>query len=185
VARTLKECGPARKVVCVQRQIDADFAAYVRARQYHLLRAAYLICGDADLAQDLLQEAFVKLAVRWERLRDERPDAYVRTILYRDAVSAWRKTRREDLAGLDVADRGAPAEQDDTSARLDTMRALDALTPRQRAVIVARYFDDRSERETADLLDISLGTVKSTAHDALTRLRERVPDLFVTTEGYP
>lgn len=169
----------------MQRQIDPDFAAYVRARQTHLLRAAYLVCGDADLAQDLLQDAFVKLAIRWGRLRDELPDAYVRTILYRDAVSAWRKTRREDLAGLGVPERPTTGEQDETSARLDTMRALDALTPRQRAVIVARYFDDRSERETADLLGVSLGTVKSTAHDALARLRERVPDLFVTSEGNP
>lgn len=75
--------------------MDADFAAYVRARQQGLLRAAYLVCGDRALAQDLLQDALVKLARQWDSVRHRNPDGFVRTVLYRDAVSTWRKRRRE------------------------------------------------------------------------------------------
>ena len=90
----------------MRHEVDEEFARYVRARQHRLLRAAYLVCGDAHLAEDLLQGALVKLAPRWDRVRDENPDAYVRRILYRDAVSSWRRTRRESLSPLPLPDRG-------------------------------------------------------------------------------
>ena len=83
----------------MRRSVDPDFASYVRSRQHVLLRSAHLVCGDRALAEDLLQEAFIKLALRWDRVREDNPDAYVRTILYRDAVSAWRKRRREVVLG--------------------------------------------------------------------------------------
>lgn len=166
------------------REVDSDFAEYVRARQHRLLRAAFLVCGDEHLAQDLLQGAFVKLALNWSKVKDDHPDAFVRRILYRDAVSAWRKRRREVVDGEGplsvVVAPGDFAEQDN---RIDLMRALAQLPPRQRAVIVLRYFEDRSERDTADALGISVGTVKSQAHDALNRLRELVPDLTLETPG--
>ena len=76
-------------------QVDEDFLDFVRARQDHLLRAAVLVCGNHHLAQDLLQDALAKLASRWSQVRDGAPEAYVRTILYRDAISHWRKWRRE------------------------------------------------------------------------------------------
>jgi RNA polymerase sigma-70 factor (sigma-E family) len=159
-------------------EADPEFVAYVRARQHRLLRAAYLVCGDVHLAEDLLQEAFVKLALRWDRLRDERPDAYVRTIVFRDAVSAWRKRRREELAGLDVPE-SRPWPASEPGERVDVQRALESLTAKQRAVLVLRYLEDRSEAQTAQILGVSVGTVKSTAHDALSALRTRVPDLLV------
>jgi len=170
-------------VTPVLSDVDEDFAHYVRARQHQLLRAAYLVCGDEHLAEDLVQVALVKLAGNWSRVRAQHPDAYVRRILYNDAISAWRKVRRETLdpdAGRSVA---APDAFHDREHRIDLMAILAQLPPRQRAVIVLRYFEDRTERDTADVLGISVGTVKSQAHDALTRLRELVPDLTLDPDG--
>jgi RNA polymerase sigma-70 factor (sigma-E family) len=165
---------------------DPDFVDYVRARQGSLLRAAYLVCGDAHLAEDLLQGALVKLARNWPRVRDERPDAFVRRILYHDAVSSWRR-RRHEVVGLDAvptedAPLGGP-EQERVERRLDVLRALDTLTPRQRATVVLRYFEDRTERDTAEILGVSVGTVKSQTHDALARLRAAMPRVDLDTGG--
>jgi RNA polymerase sigma-70 factor (sigma-E family) len=161
--------------------MDEDFAAYVRSRQQRLLRAAYLVCGDRQTAEDLLQQAFVKLALRWDRIRDEYPDAFVRRVLYRDAVSAWRSTRRETL--VHVPEGARPGEETSVETRVDLERALRLLPPRQRAVLVLRYFEDRSETETAEILGIAVGTVKSQAHDGLARIRALVPQLSPTTTG--
>jgi RNA polymerase sigma factor (sigma-70 family) len=86
----------------------ADFTAFAQACQLRLLRSAYLICGDRHLAEDLVQTALVKLALRWRQVRDGQPEAYLRTIVYRDAISWWRRQRREipvaelpDLQGRD------------------------------------------------------------------------------------
>ncbi|WP_377643246.1 SigE family RNA polymerase sigma factor [Oryzobacter terrae] len=163
---------------------DAEFVEYVRARQHRLLRAAYLVCGDLHLAEDLLQGALVKLAREWDHVRDEHPDAYVRRILYRDAVSSWRRRRRE-VVGIEPAwDAPAAAwEAEVVERRLDVLRALDTLTPRQRATVVLRFFEDRSERETAEVLGCSVGTVKSQTHDALARLRAAMPRVDLETGG--
>jgi RNA polymerase sigma-70 factor (sigma-E family) len=166
----------------MRHEVDEEFASYVRARQHRLLRAAYLVCGDAHLAEDLLQGAFVKLALRWDRLRTENPDAYVRRILYRDAVSAWRRTRRESIAAV-LPDAGGADPTAGVADRLDLERALATLTPRQRAVVVLRYFEDRTEADTAEVLGVSVGTVKSQAHAALARMRERVPGLAPSLTG--
>lgn len=161
-------------------ELGEDFVAFVRARQGALLRSAYLICGDHHLAEDLLQDAFAKLGKRWERVREEQPEAYVRKILYRDAISRWRRSRREHL--VDHADPGglmaARAVPDTTAGWLtaDQVRqALRLLPPRQRAVMVLRYFEDLSEEQIAAALGISRGTVKSQASDAIRTLRRLIP----------
>ena len=82
------------------KDMDPSFEDYVRGRQRQLVRAAYLMCGSETQAQDLVQEALVKLAARWDSVRTENPDAYVRRILYHDAISAWRRTRHESLTDL-------------------------------------------------------------------------------------
>ncbi|BCJ32542.1 DNA-directed RNA polymerase sigma-70 factor [Actinocatenispora thailandica] len=154
-----------------------EFSAFVQRRQHRLLRAAYLIVGDERLAEDLLQNALIKLADRWPRVREGNPEAYLRTTLYRDAVSWWRRHRRERLvaappeppAGADPADR--------VTLRLLFAQALAALTAKQRAVLVLRYFEDRSEREAAEILGVSVGTVKSQTSAALRRIVELSPDL--------
>jgi RNA polymerase sigma-70 factor (sigma-E family) len=163
------------------RPMDEDFAAYVRSRQHRLLRAAYLVCGDRQTAEDLLQQAFVKLALRWETIRDEHPDAFVRRVLYRDAVSAWRSRRRETVTH--VPEHPRAGEETRVEDKIDLQRALRLLAPRQRAVLVLRYYEDRSERETAAILGISVGTVKSQAHDGLIRIRTLVPELSPTPTG--
>ncbi len=164
------------------RQIDPEFADYVRARQHRLLRAAYLVCGDEHRAQDLLQQAFEKLASRWDTVKDGQPDAYVRRILYRDAVSTWRRTRRERLTLVppepDAARATSAARLDDqVGTRVDLHAALARLTPKQRAVLVLRFFEDRSEADTGEVLGVSVGTVKSQTHVALANLRALVPHL--------
>lgn len=169
----------------MQREVDEEFARYVRARQHRLLRAAFLVCGDVHLAEDLLQGALAKLATRWERLREENPDAYVRKILYRDAVSSWRRTRRESLSIFPHLE--LPGAEPDRSAgtdeRVDLLRALGQLTPKQRAVVVLRFFEDRSEADTAEALGVSVGTVKSQTHAALGRLRALLPELAPHLSG--
>ena len=169
----------------MQREVDEEFVQYVRARQHRLLRAAWLVCGDAHQAEDLVQGTLVKLASRWDKVRGENPDAHVRRILYRDAVSAWRKTRRESLSPLPDLPR-APADADrarQVMQRVDLERALAALTAKQRAVLVLRFFEDRSEADTAEVLGVSVGTVKSQTHVALARLRDLLPDFAADPSG--
>ena len=167
----------------MRHEVDEEFARYVRARQHRLLRAAYLVCGDAHLAEDLLQGALTKLATRWDKIRHENPDAYVRRILYRDAVSSWRKTRRESLSSLPLIEVPVHDRSSETSQRVDLERALGELTPKQRAVVVLRFFEDRSEVESAEALGVSVGTVKSQTHAALARLRTLLPDFAPHLSG--
>lgn len=170
-------------------QVDDDFRSFVRARQEPLLRAAVLVCGDHHTAQDLLQEAFAKVASRWEQVRDGSPDAYIRKILYRDAVSYWRKWHRErpyDLHSPDaawIARSSGRDEVGDWVTGAEMRAALLQLAPRQRAVLVLRYYEDLSEQQIAEILGISAGTVKSQASKALANLRRQLPDLAPALAG--
>lgn len=155
---------------------EREFTEFAVARTPQLYRAAWLLCGDAHRAEDLVQEAMVKVAARWDRLRDLNPDAYARKIMYHDNISWWRKRRREVLTG-DDADGPAPVVVPDGERRAVLLAALRKLTPRQRAVIVLRYFEDLTERQTAELMGVSIGTVKSQTHLSLRRLREAAPQL--------
>jgi RNA polymerase sigma-70 factor (sigma-E family) len=148
------------------------FDAYVRARTGALSRVAYLLTGDHHLAEDLVQQALLKAAGRWERIcAAGDPDPYVRRILYHEHVSWWRRSRRSDPpAAAEV-----PDHSDGVVTQLALREALGRLGPRQRAVLVLRYFEDLSEEQTADLLGIRVGTVKSQARDGLARLRALAP----------
>ena len=152
------------------------FTAWAAARQHALFRTAYLLTADRSRAEDLVQTALIKVATRWSRLREGDPDAYARTCMVRDNISTWRRHRRELL----VAD---PPEQavSDSSARVDrrlaVAQALATLCAGQRPVLVLRYYVDLTEQQTADLLGLSVGTVKAHAHQALHRLRSAAPDL--------
>jgi RNA polymerase sigma-70 factor (sigma-E family) len=160
----------------MRREVDEEFAQYVRARQHRLLRGAFLVCGDTHLAEELLEGALAKLAARWGRLRAEDPDAYVRRLLYRDAVSSSRRARREslDLHLERLPDAPNPGDVDD---RVDPERALELLTPRQRAVLVLRFFEDRTEADTAEALGVSTRSVRSQSDAAITVLRRVMPGL--------
>lgn len=153
---------------------EVGFTEWVAGHQRQLLRSAYLLTGDLHRAQDLVQEALVKVALRWPRLRDGNPTAYARTIVVRDNISWWRR-QRETPADL-TPDLSAVSS--DPTTALVLQRSLARLTPRQRAVLVLRHFDDLTERETAEVLGINVGTVKSTNATALARLREGAPELL-------
>ena len=147
------------------------FVEYVAAGRAALLRTAYLLTGQHDDAEDLVQVALVKAVPRWRRISDD-PEPYVRRILLNENISRWRGRRwREHPA--DVLPESAVADPD-LDRREVMRRALLQLAPRQRAVVVLRYYDDLTERQTAELLGIRVGTVKSQSRDALTRLRDLV-----------
>jgi len=161
---------------------EAGFTAWVEGVERQLLRSAYLMTGDLHRAEDLVQEALVKVALRWRRLRDGNPTAYARRIVVRDNISAWRKGRREVPVEA-VHQESAVSSDPDTE--MVVRRALARLTPAQRAVLVLRHFDDLTERETADVLGVSIGTVKSQNSAALARLRTGAPELLDLIGGAP
>jgi len=152
-----------------------SFADFVAARQAALLRTAVLISGDEHLAQDLVQDALVKLALRWDRVGGDRPEAYVRTILLRDLIS-WRRRYRWERLGVD-ADLPEADPSGNSDDRVVLRAALARLTRKQRAVLVLRFMEDLSEHQAADLLGVTVGTVKSQTHAALARLRILAPEL--------
>ncbi len=155
------------------------FHEFVAARSSALIRTAYLLTGDPHAAEELLQAALVDLARRWKRVAQEgQPEAYVRRALHTRHISAWR--HRQVLLEVPHADVPASRTNDFSAGvddRLAVVQALRTLSPRQRAVIVLRYFEDRSEAETAYILGCSRGTVKSQTHDALNHLRSLIPAL--------
>jgi RNA polymerase sigma-70 factor (sigma-E family) len=163
---------------------DPSFDTYVRARTAALSRVAYLLTGDHHLAKDLVQQTLLRVVGRWARIcAAGDPDPYVRRALYHEHISAWRRAgRRPRPAG---APAGSPEAWSDLAVSADpsdavvanvAMRhALAQLGPRQRAVLVLRYFEDLSEAQTAELLGIRVGTVKSRARDGLARLRTLLP----------
>jgi RNA polymerase sigma-70 factor (sigma-E family) len=152
-----------------------EFAA---ARMGMLSGVAYLLTGDHHAAQDLVQSVLVKVAKNWRRIATvNAPDAYVRRMLYHEHVSAWR--RRGDEEPVATVPEPSPHADlaDGAIRRILLQQALARLTPRQRAVIVLRFFEDLSEAETAEVLGCSLGTVKSQTHHAIGRLRVLAPEL--------
>ncbi len=154
---------------------QARFDDFVRARTGALWRTAYLLTGDRHLAEDLLQTALERAAVRWRRL--DQPEAYVRRVLYTQSVSWWRSRQRrvrEVLLDTTPEPAGPPG---DPELRVLLAQALRRLTPRQRAVLVLRFYEDCSEAETARMLGVAVGTVKSQTRHALRRLRELAPEL--------
>ena len=153
-----------------------SFEEYVAARRSALLRTAYLLTGDAHEAEDLVQTALIKAVPHWSRIADH-PEPYLRTVLAREAVSRWRRRRWREIHTDRVPDAPVEGPGDD---RLALRQALARLAPRQRAVIVLRYYEDLTEAETARVLGISVGTVKSQARDALARLRAEPLDTVPT-----
>jgi RNA polymerase sigma-70 factor (sigma-E family) len=156
----------------------AEFEQFVADSTDALLRTAYLVVGDLAESEDLVQECFVTVAKRWPRVRSmEYPRAYARRVLLNLALdgSARRSRRRLELAQADTIheqfDERSSGELTAVDTRSELAAALGRLPPRQRAVLVLRYFEDLSEADTAAALQCSVGTVKSTASRALARLQ--------------
>ncbi|WP_420312059.1 SigE family RNA polymerase sigma factor [Streptomyces sp. YS-B37] len=154
------------------------FRDFVDSRSSALLKTAVLLCGgDQHAGEDLLQNALVKAAGRWQRI--DEPEAYVRRILYRQQVSRWRlKWRRREVSVAEPPEAGADVDAAAAAElRLVMREALSRLTARQRTVLVLRYFEDLPEADVARLLGCSVGTVRSTTHRSLARLRVLAPEL--------
>jgi RNA polymerase sigma-70 factor (sigma-E family) len=157
---------------------DADFAAYMQARQPALLRTAFLLTGDAHTAEDVVATALAKLYLAWDRIRErESVDGYVRRIITNETTSLWRRPwRRREVASDVLPERGHDDVYDDGRTAA-VWQAVAALPPRQRAVVVLRYYEQLSEAEIAQVLGVSTGTVKSQASRALATLRTNNPTL--------
>lgn len=153
---------------------EAEFAAFAAARSAALGRTAYLLTGDHQLAEDLVQTTLFKTAKAWRRIRGN-PEAYARRVMYHENVSWWRRRRVSELIVAKPPERGESSA--DVETQLVLVRALARLTAKQRTVLVLRYFEDLSESQVAAALGISLGTVKSQTRHSLRRLRELAPEL--------
>lgn len=160
----------------------AEFDAFVRTRTPALLHAAYLLTGDQHLAEDLVQTALVRTHRAWNRLRDGSPDAYTRKVMYHQQIAWWRRRRVAEVLGADLPELPQRTDADGdgwVAMRLTIREALLRLSARQRAVLVLRFFEDRTEAETAELLGVAVGTVKSQTAKALARLRSIAPELAI------
>jgi RNA polymerase sigma-70 factor (sigma-E family) len=170
----------------------ADFTEFAQFRQRHLMRTAYLLCGDKQTAQDLTQTALLNLCRAWHRVRRvDGVDAYAHRVLINAYLAVQRKATRERKALWDKAWE-APAESASSTApdrttelRLSLLAALDRLPPKARAVVVLRYWEDLSVEATAAALGCSPGNVKSQSSRALARLRTLLGDGFDTIGSEP
>ncbi|MFC4011928.1 SigE family RNA polymerase sigma factor [Nonomuraea purpurea] len=156
---------------------EQRFREFVTDRSPALMRLGFLLTGgDQHAAEDLVQTALAKLVTKWRTV--DAPEAYAKQIMYRQQISWWRAGRRRvELVRTQAPE---PEERDrhhQSELRLVLRAALSRLTARQRTVLVLRYFEDLPEREVAQVLGCSVGTVRSTTHRSLARLREVAPEL--------
>ena len=149
-----------------------EFREFARARAGALHQSAFLLCGDWHLAHDLVQETLVKVYQHWPRVRQaDNPDAYVRRMLVNEVRGRWRRQERVAPVAAFAAEPVTPDTTDDIARRDRLRQALLTLPLQQRATVVLRYFEGLSQRETAQALGCSEGTVKSQSARALTTLR--------------
>lgn len=156
----------------------AGFADFVAARGPALMRTATLLTGDRGHAEDALQEALTKSAMKWPSIKGN-PEPYVRRALYSVVVDRWRwRSRRVPESAGELPDAELTTDAiADADRRMVLREALGRLTDRQRQVLVLRFYEDLSEMQTAELMRCSVNTVKSQTRHALQRLRELSPDL--------
>jgi RNA polymerase sigma-70 factor (sigma-E family) len=162
---------------------EVELREFVSARGAALSRAAFLLTGDHQAAEDLVQDTYVVLVRRWDKTGAVDPEAYVRRILYSRFVDAWRKRRLRELPWASPPDAPGGDESGTTTDRLTLQAALARLTPAQRAVLVLRFYEDLTEHQAAEALGISPNTVKSQTRVALQRLRDLAPDAVASFEG--
>ena len=151
-----------------------DLAAFLDERGDALLRTAVLLAPGRDSGEDLLQEALERLLRKWPKVHGD-PEGYLRRIMYNRAVDGWRRrSRRPEVLGLPADSAGCAVidHSDRSDMRLVLIEALARLTPRQRGAIVARYWEQLSEAETAATLGCSVSAVKAAASRGLRALRE-------------
>lgn len=157
--------------------MDDELADFVRARYPQLLRRAYLLTGSQLAAEDLVQEALARCCAAWRRRPVSEPDAYVHRVMVNALISRSRLRRFREEVTADVPDGGASDLTSQHADRDAVWRALLATPPRQRAVLVLRFYEGMTESEIADCLEITVGTVRSQTAKGLARLRELAPTI--------
>ena len=162
-----------------------DFTEFVLARSAVLIRLAFVLTGEQDAAEDLLQTALTRAAAHWGRIQGA-PEGYVRQIMYREQIDGWRRrARRPQATTAPVPDLPAPEPATSVEERLALQAALRALPAGKRAVLVLRYLDDLPEAQVAQILGCSVGTVRSQTHKAIAQLRTVLPSLGLTGTEVP
>jgi RNA polymerase sigma-70 factor, ECF subfamily len=158
-------------------RIAEEFREFVAARSAALMRTAYLLTGDWATAEDLLQTALTKTYLAWRRLGTiEAVEPYARRVLVTTATSWWRRRWNQERPTGALPDSGGPDGADERAQRDLMWRFVCTLPVRQRAVLVLRFYEDMTETDTARLLGISVGTVKSQGARALATLRRRLAE---------
>ncbi|NUP51319.1 MAG: SigE family RNA polymerase sigma factor [Catenulispora sp.] len=171
--------------------VEDELDQFVTGRYLALRRTAFLLCGDWHRAEDLVQGTLVKVVVAARRRRVESLDAYARQVLLNlfleENKRLWRRREKSWAEPADAFEAPDPGGGPDRETRLTLLAALRGLPPRQRAAVVLRYWEDRSVEETAQLLGVSPGTVKSQCAKALAALRARLGEdrlgLGIGSEG--
>ena len=159
------------------RSDQSDFREFVSARQGALRRTAFLLCGDWHFAQDLTQQALAKLYVAWARVRTvEAVDSYARQVLVRTYIDECRRHGNREFVTADVPESDGGGDAPEVETRMALMAALKQLSPRQRAVVALRFWDDLSVEATAEALGMKANTVKSDTARALVKLRGLLGD---------
>lgn len=158
----------------MRREPEEEYVAFVAARQSHLRRVAFALCGDWHQADDLLQTALVKLYIAWPRVhRRGSEEAYARRILVRAGIDEHRRPWRREITGLSGPEPSAEDRHHDPGPLVD---ALQRLPEMQRKVVVLRHWLGLSVEQTAAELGITTGTVKSHTSRGLERLREELAE---------
>jgi RNA polymerase sigma-70 factor (sigma-E family) len=162
---------------------DAEFSVFMERSAPGLARTAWLLCGDEHRAEELVQQAFMRTYLSWSVARQRDPLAYTRRTLANLRIDSWRKRRREVLMDpRDIPEGSATGGAQVHADRDQLVRALATLSLRQRRIVVLRHLDGLSEREVAETLGVSIGTVKSTASRGVAHLRD---ELSLTGERTP
>lgn len=163
---------------------------FVAARGLALSRTAFLLTGSEAAAEDLLQDTYVDVVRRWKRIDRTNPEPYVRRIMYSRFVDGLRRRRLRDWAFTtdnpeQLPSVSSPGPEAGVVERLTLEDALGRLTPKQRAVLVLRFYEDLTEVETAEAMKVSPNTVKSQTRLALRRLGELAPELVPSVSDLP
>jgi RNA polymerase sigma-70 factor (sigma-E family) len=165
-------------------QRDRQFTDFVAARSRALLGTAYLLTGDRQRGEDLLQTALLKTYLAWPRLRETRAvEAYVRRTMVTTNISWWRRRWQGEVPTADLPEGVEPDPGEAADRRSELWPHLVALPPRQRTAVVLRFYEDLSETQVAEQMGCSVGTVKSQVHRALATLRARLGDAQAALHG--
>ncbi|XAS76313.1 SigE family RNA polymerase sigma factor [Dermatophilaceae bacterium Sec6.4] len=152
-----------------------EFVAFVRVSSPGLLHTAWLLCGDAHRAEEMVQESFERVYPKWVRVnKGGQPLAYTRRVLVNLNTDRWRRTRKESLTNDGELRDASDARESGVEDRDQVIRLLRLLPARERQVVVLRHYADMSEHDVAELLGISTGTVKSSASRGLATMRAAI-----------